>query len=392
MLNWLNRQKSYTTAPAAAYPQPSLADWRNREKSDSNRDTTPGPDRVTRRNRKLKYLELFAIAVVISLIVGVDLYIFGINKRLSALENEFVEVKDWAFPASLLEGKYASLNARVRALTESFNNLDIKLATVASQQQAFSVAAEAAGDEVMAVAEADIPSEAPTAVGDEAMAVTEADIPSEAPAAGIAQAPAGVGIAPEPAEATGIVWRADEETPAAASIPVESPPVAVPGESAGDTLVALTIEEERPAEETPVEGFTSVESQPVTMPGGSTDETTVALNSVEEAPVEAFKGEPALPVVPAPATDAALPQGSGKEGPWVINLLSDPNEAAVGQFAARARDRGVPVEQNRAEVKGRVFWRVQLTGFATAKEAQTHAEEVKEKLRLKDVWIFKQQG
>jgi hypothetical protein len=189
------------------------------------------------------------------------------------------------------------------------------------------------------------------------MAVTEADIPSEAPAAGIAQAPAG--IAPEPAEATGMVWRADEETPAAASIPVESPPVAVPGESAGDTLVALTIEEERPAEETLV---------------------------------EAASEEPAVPVDPAPRTDAALPQGSGKEGPWVINLLSDPNEAAVGQFAAKARDRGVPVEQNRAEVKGRVFWRVQLTGFATAKDAQTHAEEVKEKLRLKDVWIFKYRG
>src|SRR5512147_584143 len=105
MLNWLNRQKSYTTATAAAYPQPSLANWRNREKTDSTRNTTSRPAPETRRNRRLKYLELFALAAVISLIVGVDLYIFGINKRLSALESEFVEVKGWAFPASLLEGK-----------------------------------------------------------------------------------------------------------------------------------------------------------------------------------------------------------------------------------------------------------------------------------------------
>jgi hypothetical protein len=131
----------------------------------------------------------------------------------------------------------------------------------------------------------------------------------------------------------------------------------------------------------------------VTVLSGSAVEPTVApLDPVEEAPVESSQGEPVIPVTAALATDAGLPQGSGKEGPWVINLLSDPNEAAVGRFAARARERGVPVEQSRAEVNGRMFWRVQLTGFATAKEAQTHAEEVKEKLRLKDIWIFKQEG
>jgi hypothetical protein len=35
---------------------------------------------------------------------------------------------------------------------------------------------------------------------------------------------------------------------------------------------------------------------------------------------------------------------------------------------------------------------VQITGFETWSEARTHAEEVKEKLNLNDVWIFKQQG
>jgi hypothetical protein len=76
----------------------------------------------------------------------------------------------------------------------------------------------------------------------------------------------------------------------------------------------------------------------------------------------------------------------------VINLLSDPNEGLAERFAARARDSGVPVEQNRIEMKGRIYWRVQITGFDTARDAQTHANEVKEKLHLKDVWIFKHQG
>jgi hypothetical protein len=74
MLSWLDRQKSSATASTVAYPQPSLADWRNREKPGSSRSTASAP-----RRSRLKSLELFSIAVVIALIVGVDLYIFGIN-------------------------------------------------------------------------------------------------------------------------------------------------------------------------------------------------------------------------------------------------------------------------------------------------------------------------
>jgi hypothetical protein len=344
MLNWLNRQKSSATASVATYPQPPLANWRNREKPAINRNTIPEPDRVIRSNRKLKYLELFAIAAVISLIVGVDLYIFGINKRLSALEGEFVEVKTWAFPASLLEGKYTSLNARVRALTEAYNGLDAKLAAVASSP--VTVAAGAAGDEAMPDTEADAVS---AEAGNDAMAVSETEIPSDAPAAGITRLPARNASAS--AVASGMVSRADEETPAAASTPAESQPV-VPGESAGNAPSALHSEEKSPE-------------------------------------VEAFFGEPPAP---SPAADTNPPQVNVKQGPWVINLMSDPNEALVERFAARARDRGVPVEQNRTEVNGRVFWRVQITGFETANKAQARAEEVKETLRLKDVWIFKQQG
>jgi cell division septation protein DedD len=122
---------------------------------------------------------------------------------------------------------------------------------------------------------------------------------------------------------------------------------------------------------------------------------------MEEKPVEASRETPALPaqaVAAATANEAnppqaAIPPQAGiKGGRWVINLLSDPNEALVERFAAKARDHGVSVEQNRTEVKGRVFWRVQITGFGTASEAQVHAEEIKAKLHLKDVWIFKEQG
>jgi hypothetical protein len=137
---------------------------------------------------------------------------------------------------------------------------------------------------------------------------------------------------------------------------------------------------------------TSAATQNQTVLSGLSDEATLTLQSVEETPIETSTGEPAISVTSAPATDAKPPQGSLKEGRWVINLLSDPNKALAERFAASARDRGVPVEENRSEVKGREFWRVQITGFGTMSEARAHAEEVKTKLRLKDVWIFKEQG
>jgi len=306
-----------------------MTDWRSRENAGLSRNTPPGPDRPPHRRRKLKALEVFSLVAVISLIVGVDIYIFGISKRLNALENEFKEVKTWAFPASLLEGKYASLNARVRALTESYSSMDARLASLAAQQQPVTVETRAAGHE--------------------AMEATVVDIPFEAPAAGIALPPART--TPVATETAGWVKRTDEDTPATA--------------------------------------FTPIESQPVIQRGKSDGEARLALHSVEEIPIEASRAEPATAVT---ATDANPAKTSLKEGRWVINLLSDPNKALAERFADRARERGVPVEQTRSEVKGRVFWRVQITGFGTMSEARTHAEEVKAKLHLKDVWIFKQQG
>ena len=186
------------------------------------------------------------------------------------------------------------------------------------------------------------------------MTVTEADIPSEAPAAGSSAEPP-VTIASASEKTGGRISRTDEEAPRATSTPVDSRQAIAPGESASDT--------------------------------------TLALHSMEEKPVEPSREQPALPpVTPITASEVNPLQGSIKGGRWVINLLSDPNEALAKQFVAKAHEHGITVEQNRTEVKGRVFWRVQITGFETASEARAHAEEIKAKLHLKDVWIFKDQG
>lgn len=78
-----------------------------------------------------------------------------------------------------------------------------------------------------------------------------------------------------------------------------------------------------------------------------------------------------------------------KHGPWVINLMSSPNKSDADRFADKARKQGIPVEQNTIRLKDREFFRVQLTGFQTEKQAEHNAGPVKDKLGLKDVWIFK---
>jgi hypothetical protein len=73
----------------------------------------------------------------------------------------------------------------------------------------------------------------------------------------------------------------------------------------------------------------------------------------------------------------------------VINLLSSPRKSDADRFADIARKRGIAVEQTTIMLKGREFFRVQLTGFLTEKQAEENARPVKDKLGLKDVWIFK---
>jgi hypothetical protein len=361
MMNWLNRQKSSIAAAAVAVDShTSPTDWYNRGSRDTNRNTARAQPVSASRRNKLKYLEVFSLAVVVCLIVGLDIYIFNINKRLNALENGLVEVKAWAFPASLLEGKYASLNARVRALTAAFSGLDARFGSLAPPQR-----------QVTALAS---PAEAA------AMPASIAESASEAPAAGVVQSATRSGA--EAPEFTGVVSRSEEGTPGENSLPVLAPSEKTP--------VTSSIPVVAPAEETPLTPVSTVAAPAEGAGDKSAAGTTPAVNSTAENPL-AESGK--VPVNAATAaTDTVIPQEAGKTGPWVINLLSDPNVAVAERFAVKARKRGVPVEQNQVEVNNRTVWRVQITGFATAKEAQAHAKEIKDRLRLNEVWIFKQRG
>ncbi len=111
--------------------------------------------------------------------------------------------------------------------------------------------------------------------------------------------------------------------------------------------------------------------------------------SHEEENVDSLTMAPATP--DERETGQAKTNGHAAEerGPWVINLLSSPSKSEADRFTERARKQGIPVEQSSVMLKGRMRYRVQLTGFQTARQASDDAGPVKEALGLKDVWIFR---
>jgi len=306
--------------------QSSRTGWYSRGTRETKPDTTPAAPPLVSHRRRLRYLEVFSLAIAVCLIVGVDIYIFKINKRLGTLENEIAEARTWAIPASLLEGKYTSLNVRVRALSEALNSIETRLAT---QEQQGTLAHPSVASE-------------PRTAGN-------VDLSYGAPAAGIAR-PASGRVA-DSTKDPGVASLSKAGTPGAAPLPA--------------------IPQPRDADER------------------STDIATPEMDSTAK---KSPTGSGGVVATPGMATNTKPGHEESKTGRWVINLLSDPNSVLAGRFAIKARNHGIPVEQQHAEVKGQMVWRVQITGFATQKEARAHAQEVKEKLHLKEVWIFRQPG
>jgi hypothetical protein len=63
------------------------------------------------------------------------------------------------------------------------------------------------------------------------------------------------------------------------------------------------------------------------------------------------------------------------------------NKADAENFMENAESRGVTAGLYQVTVNGKFYWRVRVSGFATAAEAKTKTSLIKEKLGLKDVWV-----
>jgi len=261
---------------------------------------TGEPGMETGKERMVFFAGLAFMVIAAGLAAGAWLYTSHINTRISALEtvtekhtSTLTEMQEWAFPASMLEGKFAYLNAQLKALTDSFQKLENHLTAGSAQSP------------VKIVAQADTQ-------------------------------------AAETGNGTTTTGPATTET--------VKPPVTTGAKAAIDP---------------------GQNSTPAMAPAATAAPVTPAAT--------------ATPVTPA-ATTAPT---AAAAGPWVINLASSPDKAAIDRFAARARTKGIPAELVKAQVKGRDYWRAQLTGFTSRDAARSYAGPAKKKLGLKDVWIFR---
>ena len=298
--------------------------------------------------RRTLYPVLLTIILSTCIAAGAYLYTSGIDSRLGVLEtitinqtNELAEIRSRIFSSSLQEGRYASLNARLQALTDAFGTLESKLDTVISGKPV------AAGSTLAKVT----PGTAASGGVETPISITP-EVPAVNGATPIALA------SPENISAnrqgTGLGRTARDTSPEQQSGAMEtSPKVAV---AAGPDRI-----------ETPHE---NMEKRGPAMPRSMPDGKTVTENEVDKSGITS----------------------KSDSGPWIINLLSSRKKQDTDRLAGIAADNGIPVVQNRAIVQGKEYWRLQITGFRNATEAKNYAIPVKKKLGIKDVWIFRQKN
>jgi hypothetical protein len=306
--------------------------------------------------RGILYPVLATLIFTVCIAAGAYLYTSGIDSRLGVLEtitinqtNELAEIRSRIFSSSLQEGRYASLNARLQALTDAFGTLEGKLDTVISGK---SLATGTVAGKAAAGTIASGRSETPISITPEKPASTTAT----------------AAVSPQVTEAsTGQNISTDKSQSAPVPAVIATSQKQQPETLASNSKAAITGTSERTATQQPIK----TEQTGPAKPGSTTD--NVKSDVVKESSKAAV----------------AAPSGSG---PWIINLLSSRKKLDTDRLAEIAATHGIPVVQNRAIVKGKEYWRLQITGFGNATEAKNYAIPIKKKLGIKDVWIFQQKG
>jgi len=299
--------------------------------------------------RRMLYPVLATIILSVCIAAGAYLYTSGIDSRLNVLEaitisqtNELTEIRSRIFSSSLQEGRYASLNARLQALTSAFGNLENKLDTVISGKP---VTANTATGKTLTETITTGVSETPISITSEDAASNSTNITAT--------------LSPRVAEKNS---GQNISTDKSRFAPADTIEATTEGQRTGvheaNSLPAISA------------GLDRKEIQPTNgtdQPGGRAE--------LEKEPGKV----------------AGIKASTGS-GPWIINLLSSINKRDTDRLAELAAVHGVPVVQNRAIVKGKEYWRLQITGFRNATEAKNYAIPVKNKLGIKDIWIFRQKG
>ena len=130
--------------------------------------------------------------------------------------------------------------------------------------------------------------------------------------------------------------------------------------------------------------------------------TLEAASTLGEATAESTDTTPAETEVTAaqtmtvasddkPAAKAITPatQMASSQGDWVVNLSSHVKESAAAQEKARLINMGLNAEVHSATIKDKVWYRVQIIGFATKDEAKKQLRDIQQRSGIQGAWVGK---
>lgn len=306
-----------------------------------------------KQGNKPFYAVILATLFAVCVITGGYVYTASIDSRIGALETlgkrhstELAEMQNRVFSASLQEGRYASLNARMSALVDAILGIEDRLGPAGAASVS-------------------------TPLRDRLQAA-DSPFKTQPPAVTLAQQPGRT----VPAGGTAKTDRSPDS-----SVPV---------------VVAVTdAEPRRMADEARTASLTG----PVSGPSDRNEARGAKVSARQDAAPASGAG----PAPRTPASGTAAPASSenstpgpaqasapNRDAPWVINLISSTDKAYVERFSRDSGAARFNAELNSATVNGRQYWRLQITGFESAAEAKKQASDVKQALGISDVWIFRQ--
>ncbi len=91
--------------------------------------------------------------------------------------------------------------------------------------------------------------------------------------------------------------------------------------------------------------------------------------------------------LPAPISSSDIAQPKPSSGNWIINLASVSNSKSADQEVARLGKMDIKAEVSRAESKGKVWYRIQVPGYASHDEAINARPALEEKLGISGTWV-----
>ncbi len=95
----------------------------------------------------------------------------------------------------------------------------------------------------------------------------------------------------------------------------------------------------------------------------------------------------AAPPTPTALTPVIVSANKSAAGGWILQVAAAAGPVEAEREAKKLRGAGYMPEIAAAEVKGRTWHRVRITGFASAADARKAAEAIKAKLGYTNVWI-----